>query len=308
MGVGLKPVALITNDNTDATHIHGVPVIETEELGSLEPYLKGRGYALLTGDAESRAQMMDIILENPKLFPHVLVVPECWEFSCFWVSPKNLGGFLGLEVREQIFHPSKRMLKRVLDIVMTLGILVAIFPLLLAIGIAIKIDSPGPILYWQRRVGRGGIEFRAWKLRSMVRNAEALLNQYLEDHPELALEWRQNQKLRNDPRITRVGRFLRRTSLDEIPQLWNVLRGDMSLVGPRPIVRDEISRYGKYFHLYTRVNSGITGLWQVSGRSETSYEQRVSFDTFYVRNWSVWLDLCILFRTISVIWMRTGAY
>ncbi len=142
----------------------------------------------------------------------------------------------------------------------------------------------------------------------MVRNADEVLHRYLKTNPDLREEWKQNHKLRNDPRITPVGRFLRRTSLDEIPQLWNVLKGDMSLVGPRPIVDAEIVRYGSNFDLYMKVKSGLTGLWQVSGRNDTSYEERVKLDTFYVRNWSVWLDLCILFRTIGTVLLRKGAY
>lgn len=306
--LGLKPVALICSELSEADQVCGVPVINEDELSDWEPVLKGRGYALLTGAAESRERLRNIIVENRKLFPHVLIVPETWEFSCFWVSPKNLGGLLGLEIREQIFQPSKQFLKRMLDLLLTSFIFVVTAPLFLLIALAIKIDSPGPAFYSQRRVGRGGVEFRAWKFRSMVRDADALLARYLDEHPELAIEWKQNHKLRYDPRITRIGSFLRKSSLDEIPQLWNVIRGDMSLVGPRPIVRDEIPRYGKHFGLYASVQSGLTGLWQVSGRSETSYEQRVHFDAFYVRNWSVWLDLCILFRTIGVLCLRTGAY
>jgi Undecaprenyl-phosphate galactose phosphotransferase WbaP len=200
------------------------------------------------------------------------------------------------------------LLKKVVDLVLTSVLLTLAAPFLLLVALAIKLDSPGPVLFAQRRVGRGGTEFRAWKFRSMVRNADSLLEHYLSERPALQAEWEQNQKLRHDPRITRVGNFLRKLSLDEIPQLWNVMRGEMSLVGPRPIVREEIPRYGKYFSLYTSVQSGLTGLWQVSGRSETSYAERVTFDTFYIRNWSVWLDLYILFRTIGVLWLRTGAY
>jgi Undecaprenyl-phosphate galactose phosphotransferase WbaP len=308
MDLALKPVALICSHPTESSHVHGVPIIEESDLSDLEPYLKGKGYALLTGAAESRDPLMNIITENRGLFPHVLIVPEIWEFSCFSVSPKNLGGFLGLEVREHLFQPSKQFLKRLLDLILTTFILIVGAPLLFLIAMAIKIDSPGPVFYGQRRVGRGSVEFRAWKFRSMVPDADALLTRYLADHPALAVEWEQNHKLRFDPRMTRVGRFLRQSSLDEIPQLWNVMRGEMSLVGPRPIVRAEIPRYGKRFDLYTSVQSGLTGLWQVSGRSETTYAERVTFDTFYIRNWSVWLDLYILFRTVGVLCVRKGAY
>jgi lipopolysaccharide/colanic/teichoic acid biosynthesis glycosyltransferase len=142
----------------------------------------------------------------------------------------------------------------------------------------------------------------------MVKDADSVLQEYLEQNPDLLEEWKASQKLRNDPRVTRVGRWLRQSSLDELPQLWNVFRGEMSLVGPRPIVEAEIARYGEGFELYKRVRSGLTGLWQVSGRSETSYHQRVTYDTFYVRNWSVWLDFCILFRTIGTVLSRSGAF
>lgn len=308
MDLALKPVALLCPEPATASHVCGVPIIHESDLSAWEPYLKGRGYALLTSAAASRDRLMNIISGNRRLFPHVLIVPEMWEFSCFSVSPKNLGGFLGLEIRDNVFQPTKQLLKNALDCLLTILILIIAAPVLILIAIAIKIDSPGPVFYTQRRVGRGGVEFRAWKFRSMVSNADALLAQYLAAHPGLSAEWEASHKLRVDPRITRVGKFLRRNSLDELPQLWNVVRGDMSLVGPRPIVREEISRYGKYFELYTSVKSGLTGLWQVSGRSETSYAERVAFDTFYIRNWSVWLDLYILFRTIGVLCLRTGAY
>ncbi len=306
--LGLKPMALICSDAAETNHVYGVPVIEERELSDWEPYLKGRGYALVTGTGEARERLMNVIADNRRYFPHVLIIPEAWEFSCFSVSPKNVGGFLGLEVRESLFQPGKQLLKRGLDLFVTLIVLLFAAPILLAVALAIKFDSPGPLFYSQRRVGRNGKEFRAWKFRSMVSDADAQLARYLAAHPEMAAEWEQNHKLRDDPRVTKLGAFLRKTSLDEIPQLWNIIRGDMSLVGPRPIVQAEIPKYGKYFSLYTSVQSGLTGLWQVSGRSQTSYAERVTFDTFYIRNWSVWLDLYILFRTIGVLWLRTGAY
>jgi lipopolysaccharide/colanic/teichoic acid biosynthesis glycosyltransferase len=134
------------------------------------------------------------------------------------------------------------------------------------------------------------------------------LDQYLEDNPDLKEEWERDHKLRYDPRITRIGRFLRKTSLDELPQLWNVIRGDMSLVGPRPIVTAEIEKYGPYFGLYTMVKPGITGLWQVSGRNNTTYDERVQLDAYYVRNWSPWVDAFLLLKTIRIVLFARGAY
>src|SRR5262249_38979935 len=148
-----------------------------------------------------------------------------------------------------------------------------VLPLIGLLALWIKLDSPGPAFYAQPRIGQDGKQFRAWKFRSMVRDADGILQRYLEQDPAMREEWESSHKLRNDPRITRAGSFVRRTSLDELPQLWNVLKGEMSLVGPRPIVEAEIPKYGDKFSLYTKVKSGLTGMWQISGRSDTSYSE-----------------------------------
>lgn len=198
--------------------------------------------------------------------------------------------------------------KRLLDLVLTFGAAPVILPVIAAIALWIKLDSRGPVFYAHTRIGYGGRTFRVWKFRSMVEDAVEVLHRDLAADPDLRKEWERGHKLRNDPRVTRAGRFLRRTSLDELPQLWNVLRGEMSLVGPRPIVDAEVVKYGRSFELYKCCPSGLTGLWQISGRSDTSYAERVALDTFYIRNWSIWLDLLILSRTIKVVLFRNGAY
>ena len=171
----------------------------------------------------------------------------------------------------------------------------------MTIAIAIKLTSRGPIFFGHRRFGRENRPFQMLKFRTMVVDADKILASYLETHPEERVEWQRHQKLRNDPRITEVGKWLRRYSLDELPQLLNVFAGQMSLVGPRPIMEAEILRYGHSYGVYTRVLPGITGLWQVSGRNNTTYDQRIDFDEYYVCNWSIWLDLYILIRTIRVV-------
>ena len=185
---------------------------------------------------------------------------------------------------------------------------VLLLPLLALIAIGVKISSPGPIFYGQKRVGRGGKSFVAWKFRSMKCDADRELARHLEANPRLRAEWEKTQKLKNDPRITGFGRLVRKTSLDELPQLWNVLFAEMSLVGPRPIVESEIVKYNDAFQLYARVRPGITGLWQVSGRNLTTYDQRVHLDATYVRNWSPWLDLYVLARTVRVVLFSEGAF
>jgi len=306
-GLGLKPLAVLAPSEI-APSVEGVPTISPDQLTNLVAGFQGPAYAVLTPSAATYEQLMALIECHRRHFSHILVIPGYSRFSCLWVNPKNVGGMLGLEVCQQVFLPSRQLLKRFIDLILTVMLCLILAPVLIAIGIAIKISSEGPIIYSHRRIGRGGREFVAWKFRSMVTNADEILAKYLADNPQCWEEWTQSQKLRNDPRVTCLGKFLRRTSLDELPQLWNVVRGDMSLVGPRPIVREEIARYGVDFETYTWVPSGLTGLWQVSGRSETSYQQRVDYDRFYVHNWSVWLDLCILFRTIGTVLSRAGAF
>jgi Undecaprenyl-phosphate galactose phosphotransferase WbaP len=193
-----------------------------------------------------------------------------------------------------------------LALTVTGGLLIS--PILLGIAALIKLESRGKVFFGHERLGRDGEKFTAWKFRTMVADADAALERYLQANPELRAEWEENRKLKNDPRITRVGKILRKTSLDELPQILNVLKGEMSLVGPRPIVEDEVPYYGSRFKLLTFVPPGITGLWQVSGRTDTSYDTRVRLDEYYVRNWSIWLDISILMRTFLVVIKGEGAY
>ena len=201
-----------------------------------------------------------------------------------------------------------RVAKRVFDLSLVTIAGFVLLPLLALLAIVVRLTSRGPAIYSQLRIGRGRRPFRAYKFRTMQWNADELLPEYLECFPEKKLEWRANRKLRDDPRLTPIGRLLRRTSLDELPQLWNVLRGDMGLVGPRPIAEDELARYGQSMELYSSVLPGITGLWQVSGRNDTTYEERVRLDEYYVRNWSIWLDLWIVGRTARSVISGQGAY
>jgi Undecaprenyl-phosphate galactose phosphotransferase WbaP len=196
----------------------------------------------------------------------------------------------------------------VLDLVLVVLAGVALLPLLVFLAILIPLTSRGPAIYSQQRIGRHRRRFHVYKFRTMTWNADKLLEAQLELSPEKKREWRANRKLRDDPRLTPLGRILRRTSLDELPQLWNVFRGDMGLVGPRPIANDELTRYGNSMELYAKVLPGITGLWQVSGRNDTTYDERVRLDEYYVRNWSVWLDLWIVGRTAKTLISGRGAY
>ena len=201
-----------------------------------------------------------------------------------------------------------RRFKRTIDIGLTVVGGLMLLPWILLIAVLVRFYSTGPALYCQERIGRDGRKFKAWKFRTMISNADGVLEEYLAAHPQLREEWERDHKLQDDPRVTRIGRLLRKTSLDELPQLWNVLRGEMSLVGPRPIVDAEVVKYGDSFEHFCSVSPGLTGLWQVSGRNNTTYAERVELDSYYARNWSPWLDLYILVLTVKVVLFREGAY
>lgn len=230
-----------------------------------------------------------------------------------WDEAQTVGSTCGLRLGG--IHPDlcRRALKRAFDILFASLVLLCGLPLLAVIVIAIRLSSPGSIFYGQERVGRRGRPFNAWKFRTMHENADAVLESYLASDPALRAEWETSHKLRNDPRITPIGRFLRKTSLDELPQLWNVLKGEMAVVGPRPIVnsatydRTYVVDYPHEYAVYTTVRPGLTGLWQVTCRNNGVYEMRIFWDMYYIRNWSLWFDAYIVLRTIRTVLLGEGA-
>jgi len=215
------------------------------------------------------------------------------------------GGLLSQPLPAKL--PKLRRRKRLFDLVVGSALLVFLAPLMGLIAALVKLDG-GPAVFGHRRVGADGRSFRCWKFRSMVPNADEVLGKILESDPAARAAWERDFKLRADPRITRVGRFLRVTSLDELPQLFNVLAGEMSLIGPRPIVAEEVARYGDAYRYYCACRPGMTGMWQVSGRNRVDYRRRVAYDQQYAANWSFLLDLSVLCRTVVVVTLRSGAY
>ncbi|WP_191923240.1 undecaprenyl-phosphate galactose phosphotransferase WbaP [Pantoea agglomerans] len=212
-----------------------------------------------------------------------------------------------LRVQNNLAKRTSRFLKRAFDIVGALSIILMLMPALLVLGFLVGRDG-GPPIYGHERVGMNGRKFKCLKFRSMVINSKEVLEEVLRTDPIARAGWDKDFKLKNDPRITKVGHFIRKTSLDELPQLWNVVRGDMSLVGPRPVIEDELCRYAGDVDYYLMAKPGMTGLWQVSGRNDVDYETRVYFDSWYVKNWSLWNDIAILFKTVGVVLKRDGAY
>ncbi len=213
-------------------------------------------------------------------------------------------GQLGPGLRD----PTALFIKRIVDITVALLLLLPAIPFAVLIALAIVLDSPGPVFFVHTRIGRANRTFRLLKFRTMVRDADDVLEHYLDARPDLRSEWLKTHKLKIDPRVTRVGRLLRRSSLDELPQLISVLRGEMSMVGPRPIVAEEVPKYGPVFELYVQVRPGLTGLWQCSGRTDTSYRARTELDLKYLRERTLWLDLKLLLKTVRVVVLGHGAY
>lgn len=201
-----------------------------------------------------------------------------------------------------------RQIKRFLDLLIAVVAIIIFSPLFLLVALAIRLSSPGPVFYRHTRVGKNGSPFGCLKFRTMAPDGDRILRECLLNSPEAYQEWQETQKLKNDPRVTPIGTMLRSSSLDELPQLINVVRGEMSIVGPRPIVEAELARYGRGQEAYLSVRPGITGLWQVSGRNDVSYEARVNFDRTYVENWSLTGDVLLMIKTVPAVLSRKGTY
>ncbi len=309
--LGLRPVGIIDDwqlhwgDRVPEPYVYLGPPARAQSLANQN----GVYWAVVAMPERAPAEVHQFIKTHVSNFPHMLVVPEMDGLPSLGNSVYDWGGLHSIGMKINLLLPLPRLLKDVMDLaIVIVGGLLSL-PLIALIALLIKISSPGPVIYGQQRIGFRGSRFRAWKFRTMVIDADKVLDEYLAADPRLREEWEKNHKLQKDPRVTtKIGRWLRRTSLDELPQLWNVLLGEMSLVGPRPIVKAEISKYGESFDLYTKVLPGITGLWQVSGRNNTTYTERVRLDSYYVRNWSPWMDLYILARTVNVVLRGKGAY
>lgn len=265
---------------------------------------------IITAPGMDGTRMERLVAKIQPLVRDILFVPDLMMLPLghVGVEPFYTEKVFMLSIRNNLARRRNRLAKRIFDLILTIigGILIS--PILLILAVVVGVDNKGRIIFAHRRVGRKGKPFPCYKFQTMVPNAQERLEEYLAKNPEARKEWEESFKLTNDPRVTKLGAFLRKTSLDELPQLWNVLMGDMSLVGPRPIVAKEVKFYGENIEEYYMVPPGITGLWQVNGRSDTTYEERVGMDTWYVRNWSVWIDLVYLFKTVKTVFTGKGAY
>lgn len=263
--------------------------------------------AILVTDEISREVQRNVLDSNLLLFPRRILV-NCAAQGLGGGTLYQLGGIFGSEEYNALHSFWQPFVKRFIDIFVTLALAILWLPLGGVIALLIRISSPGPVFFCQTRLGQNGIPFKIIKFRSMVANASEVLAVTLQADNDKKREWGESYKLKNDPRVTRIGKILRRTSLDELPQMFNVLQGTMSLVGPRPIIVDEVRLYQDKYKTFSLVKPGLTGLWQTSGRNDLTYPERVNLDVYYARNWSFWLDLDILYQTPWVMLSGEGAY
>jgi len=304
--IGITPVAFV-DDNKE---LHDSIIEELPVKGSLDK-LEENAKMLKVNYIIACLPItivMDKLKEYSSNFKHIMIIPDGSMFSAVWVYAYDIGGILGLEIRCNLMLKSLLLIKQTMDYSLALLVTIVAMPVMFFCALIIKLSSKGAILYKAQRLGVNGKIFFVYKFRTMKVDADKYLEQYLEDNPREKKEWQETFKLKKDPRITWFGNLLRRTSLDELPQLLNVLKGEMSLIGPRPIVEAEKKYYGDKYEMVSTVKPGITGLWQVSGRSKLNYEERVELDCYYLMNWNVWLDLFILLKTVKEVLFCKGAY
>ncbi|MBN1264369.1 MAG: exopolysaccharide biosynthesis polyprenyl glycosylphosphotransferase, partial [Anaerolineales bacterium] len=301
---GLKLVAYLTPDGE--SHPHESLITGPYSLAEKLRKELGVSTAIIVTTSLAGRNWIENVDQFCAKYSRVFLVSDLLGQRNLWIQPADIVGNLGLEISQNLDSWSARFLKDLMDI--SISFVAALFslPLLGLIALAIKLDSKGHVFYSHDRIGKDGKRIRMLKFRTMYSDADERLEGLLDSDEVLSIEWDLYQKLKDDPRITHVGKWLRRWSLDELPQILNVVRREMSLIGPRPMTFGQEEKYGRDLNLYKKVRPGLTGLWQVSGRNLTTFEQRAMYDAYYVRNWSIWLDLYILAKTPLVIFRGEG--
>ncbi|WP_028450328.1 MULTISPECIES: undecaprenyl-phosphate galactose phosphotransferase WbaP [Chitinibacter] len=279
----------------------------------LLPWLaaNGRPHVVVAVNQDELQQLSSQVEQLSLRYKDIHIIPPIAGLPLFGVVPHHFFSHevLLLRVRNNLMVKPLIRLKRAFDLFGASVGLLLLSPLLLYVLYRVKQEGgPGSVFFGHERIGMNGVPFKCWKFRTMVHNSQEVLERLLATDPAARAEWDKDFKLKNDPRITRIGAFLRKTSLDEIPQLWNVLKGEMSLVGPRPVIAAELERYGDKVDFYLEARPGLTGLWQVSGRNDTTYAERVALDAWYVKNWNLWYDIAIVCKTIRTVVSGHGAY
>lgn len=310
IGMSSYNIVGLISDQTPVKELQGYPLLG--DFNNIEKIIKNTGInnVLIAVPYLDQAKLKNIIHRAQPLVKNIYIIPNLTAIPMGGIDVETFftEKIMLIRIRNNLERRFNRIIKYLFDMIVTIVGTICISPLLIAIAIWIYKDSPGPVIFKHIRVGKDGKEFPCYKFRSMCIDAKEKLEELLQNNPEARAEWERDFKLKHDPRITKSGAFLRKTSLDELPQLFNVLKGEMSLVGPRPIIKAEMERYGEHIDDYLMVRPGIAGMWQCSGRNDIDYTERVHMDSWYVRNWSVWLDIMILWRTFKAVFAKKGAY
>ena len=301
--LGYHPCVIIdSTTDADIKFYNDIPIFSNKNKEILDIIYKSKiKNAIICDYKEDLSSIM-------KSFRYTIVISKNQSNFTFTQHLKDIAGIIGFSSTHNLTFKHNLFFKRFLDLFIIFLFSPLLIPIMLLLCLLTKITSKGPIFYGHPRIGKNGKTFKCWKFRSMCINSQEILKEILETNPQMRAEWEKDHKFVNDPRVTKFGKFLRKTSLDELPQIINILVGDMSFIGPRPVTEEELFKYGEFKDYVLSVSPGLSGMWQVSGRSDTGYEERVSFDTYYIQNWSIWLDIWILIKTVWVVLNHKGAY
>lgn len=302
-----RPAVIINIDATDYEDYRGIPIFPYS--AEIESYIHAckitTAIVMELPEGNTEHTPLDSILSG---YRYIIAIPYYQNLKCVSLTVRNFGDTFGFFASNRLTRPINLLIKRFIDLSLLCVFSPIFIPLMIFIAVLIKCTSKGPVFYGHKRIGKNNRPITVWKFRSMIENADERLKTLLEHNPNIQQEWEGHQKIKNDPRITPIGAILRKTSLDELPQLFNILCGQMSFVGPRPVTEAERGKYGETFNYIFSVTPGLSGMWQISGRSSTGYDDRILLDTFYIQNWSMWLDIWIMLQTVIVIVTRKGAY
>ncbi len=305
--LGYVPAVIVSIKPSSWEEYKGIPVLKSiKESIRLNTDLHIK-MAVVIHSSDSDESFKKLMQTTLSKFRYNIIIPNMNYLDTITMSPRDIDGIIGFSTTHYLTRITNRIRKRSMDLFLLIAGSVIAIPAMIIIAVIIKASSPGPVFFKHNRIGQNGKKIKVLKFRSMFPDADKKLKEILDSNPVYREEWEKYQKLTDDPRITPIGKFLRKTSLDELPQIWNILKGEMSFIGPRPVTAEEVPKYGESFDYVFSVKPGLSGMWQVSGRSDVDYDERISLDSYYIQNWSIWMDIWLIAKTIFVILSGKGA-
>jgi len=304
--LGYKPAAIIADDTAFYSEYRGIPVFPySAEIEQRIHECKITTAIVVERNSITQKGPHNLLLSA---YRYIITIPFQQGLKSVSLSVRDFGGVLGFSAANRLTRPINLVIKRLIDLALLLLSAPLVLPLIGLLALLVKWTSPGPVFYGHPRVGKNGKPLKCWKFRSMCKDADKKLDALLAQNPKMREQWERERKFVDDPRVTPFGKFIRKTSIDELPQFWNILAGEMSFIGPRPVTKGELVKYGSQADYILSVTPGLSGMWQTSGRSDTEYEERITLDTYYIQNWSIWLDIWLIIKTVWVVFKRKGAY